>query len=74
MLQPFELGLLEQFDCSFEPFDAAPAELRQGFADFVNRRASNIAVAPQGQYETQRDYFSGRYPDGSPARYPEGPD
>jgi Family of unknown function (DUF6065) len=70
MVQPFPLELLEQVDCSFEPFEAAPAEIRQGFHDFVNRRSSNIAVAPQGQYETQRDYFAGRYPDGSPARYP----
>ena len=31
MMQPFPLDLLEQIDCSFEPFDAAPAELRQGF-------------------------------------------
>jgi Family of unknown function (DUF6065) len=72
MIQPFALELLEQLDCSFEPFAAAPQEIRQGFDDFVNRRSANIAVAPQGQYESQRDYFAGRYPDGSPARYPDG--
>jgi uncharacterized protein DUF6065 len=71
MVQPFPLDLLEKIDCSFEPFEAAPVEIRQGFHDFVNRRSANIAVAPQGQYETQRDYFAGRYPDGSAARYPE---
>jgi hypothetical protein len=69
-VQPFALDLLEQFECSFEPFAAAPRELREGFDAFVNRRSTNIAVAPQGQYESQRDYFAGRYPDGSPARYP----
>jgi hypothetical protein len=72
LIQPFALDLLEQVDCSFEPFSAAPDELRRGFDDFVNRRSANIAVAPQGGYESQRDYFAGRYPDGSPARYPAG--
>lgn len=72
MLQPFQLGLLEQFDCSVEPFTSAPAEIQKGFYDFVDRRAANHAVAPQGGYEPQRDYFLGRYPDGSPARYPSG--
>jgi hypothetical protein len=71
MIQPFALDLLEQFDCSFEPFAAAPEEIRQGFDDFVNRRSANIAVAPQGHYESQRDYFAGRFPDGSAARYPQ---
>jgi hypothetical protein len=70
LLQPFALDLLEQFECSFEPLTAAPRELREGFNAFVNGRSANNAVAPQGQYEAQRDYFAGRYPDGSPARYP----
>ena len=70
LVQPFALDLLEQFECSFEPLAAAPRELREGFDAFVNRRSANNAVAPQGQYEAQRDYFAGRYPDGSPARYP----
>ncbi len=77
MIQPFALDLLEQFDCSVEPFAAAPPEIQKGFDDFVQRRSANIAVAPQGQYESQRDYFAGRYPDGSSARYPletENPD
>lgn len=69
MLQPFALGLLERFDPSFESYDALPAEVRKGFEDFVHRRAAASALAPQGRYETQRDYFSGRYPDGSSARY-----
>jgi hypothetical protein len=72
LVQPFALDLLEQFECSFEPVEAAPRELREGFDAFVNRRSANIAVAPQGQYESQRDYFAGRFPDGSPARYPAG--
>lgn len=70
LLQPFRLDLLESFDCSFEPFDAAPLDTRRGFDDFVQRRSVNIAVAEQGGYETQRDYYAGRFPDGSPARYP----
>lgn len=70
MIQPFPLALLEQVDCSFAPFADAPPEIRQGFDDFVHRRSAGIAVAPQGQYETQRDYFAGRYPDGTAARYP----
>ncbi len=70
LLQPFALDLLEQFECSFEPLTAAPPELREGFDAFVNGRSANNAVAPQGRYEAQRDYFAGRYPDGSPARYP----
>jgi hypothetical protein len=69
MLQPFALDLLERFDCSFESYDALPAELRKGFEDFVHRRSAASALAPQGRYETQRDYFAGRYPDGSSARY-----
>lgn len=71
MIQPFRLDLLEQFDCSFVPFAQAPPEIQRGFDDFVNRRSANIAVAPQGQYEAQRDYFAGRFPDGSPACYPQ---
>jgi hypothetical protein len=74
MIQPFALDLLEQFDCSFEPFAAAPPEIQKGFDDFVQRRSANIAVAPRGQYESQRDYFAGRYPDGSSARYPREPE
>ena len=69
MLQPFPLDLLERFDCSFESYDSLPAEVQEGFEDFVQRRSAASAVAPQGQYETQRDYFAGRFPDGSPARY-----
>lgn len=69
LIQPFALDLLERFDCSVEPFAAAPAELRRGFQDFVERRSANIAVAEQGGYETQRDYYAGRFPDGAPARY-----
>jgi hypothetical protein len=72
MLQPYPLALLEQFDCSIEPFADAPPEIQRGFGDFVQGRARNIERAPQGQYTTQRDYFAGRYPDGSPARYPRG--
>jgi hypothetical protein len=70
MIQPFALASLEQFDCSIEPFAAAPPEIQQGLDDFIHRRSANIAVAPRGQYEAQRDYFAGRYPDGSPAHYP----
>jgi hypothetical protein len=73
MLQPFALDLLERFDCSFESYDALPADVRKGFEDFVHRRAAASALAPQGRYETQRDYFSGRYPDGSSARYAASP-
>ena len=69
MLQPFPLELLERFDCSFESYDALPAEVQKGFQDFVQRRSVAAAVAPQGHYETQRDYFAGRFPDGSAARY-----
>jgi hypothetical protein len=72
MLQPYPLALLEQFDCSFEPFADAPPEIQRGFDDFVHGRGRNLEKAPQGQYATQRDYFAGRYPDGSPARYPVG--
>jgi hypothetical protein len=72
LLQPYSLALLEQFDCSIEPFADAPPEIQRGFDDFVHGRARNIEKAPQGQYATQRDYFAGRYPDGSPARYPRG--
>jgi hypothetical protein len=71
MIQPFPVAMLETFDCSFESFGEAPAEIRRGFDDFVNRRSANIAVAEQGQYASQRDYFAGRFPDGSPARYPD---
>jgi hypothetical protein len=69
LLQPFPLDLLERFDCSFESYDSLPPELQKGFQDFVHRRTAASAVAEQGHYETQRDYFAGRYPDGSPARY-----
>ena len=69
-LQPFALGLLERFDCSVEPFDAAPPELQRGLHSFVQARSANIAVAEQGGYDTQRDYYAGRYPDGSAAHYP----
>ena len=69
MLQPFALDLLERFDCSFESYEALPADVRNGFEDFVHRRSAASALAPQGRYETQRDYFAGRYPDGSPPRY-----
>ena len=72
MIQPIALGLLERFDCSFEPGTALPEELQQGFHDFVQKRSAAAAVAPRGDYETQRDYFMGRYPDGSPASYPSG--
>jgi hypothetical protein len=69
LIQPFRLDLLESFDCVIEPFTAAPEDLQQGFRDFVERRSANIAVAEQGGYETQRDYYAGRFPDGSAARY-----
>jgi hypothetical protein len=74
MIQPFLLGLLDEFDCSIEPFSSAPAEIQKGFYDFVDKRAVSHSVAPQGGYEPHRDYFLGRYPDGSPARYPLGTD
>lgn len=69
LLQPFPLDVLERFDCSFESYDSLPPDVQQGFQDFVQRRSAASAVAQQGHYETQRDYFAGRYPDGSPARY-----
>jgi hypothetical protein len=69
LIQPFRLDLLERFDCAVEPFTAAPEDLQRGFRDFVERRSANIAVAEQGGYETQRDYYAGRFPDGSAARY-----
>jgi len=72
LLQPFPLDLLERFDCSLESYDSLPPDVQKGFQDFVNRRSSASAVAQQGHYETQRDYFAGRYPDGSAARYATG--
>jgi hypothetical protein len=72
LIQPFALALLEQFDCSFESYDTAPVEIQQGLYDFVNTRTAKNAVAQQSEYETQRDYFSGRFPDGTPAHYPLG--
>ena len=69
LLQPFPLDLLERFDCSLESYESLPADVQKGFQDFVQRRSAATAVAPQGHYETQRDYFAGRYPDGSPAHY-----
>jgi hypothetical protein len=52
-------------------FAAAPRKFAKG---------STISEPALGQhrrgaaraYESQRDYFAGRYPDGSPARYPDG--
>jgi hypothetical protein len=73
MLQPFPLDLLERFDCTFESAGSLPADLRKGFDDFAHKRSAAAVVAPQGGYQTQRDYFAGRYPDGSPARYPPDP-
>ena len=72
LLQPFPLDLLERFDCSLESYESLPPDVQKGFQDFVNRRSAASAVARQGHYETQRDYFAGRYPDGSAARYATG--
>ncbi|HVZ93248.1 MAG TPA: DUF6065 family protein [Phycisphaerales bacterium] len=72
MLQPFPLELLEQFDCSFEPYAAAPGNIQQGHKDFVDKRLAGNAVAAQGEYVPHRDYYTGRFPDGSPAHYPPG--
>jgi len=69
MLQPFRLDLLERFDCSFETYDSLPPDVRKGFEDFAHRRSVASAVAPQDHYDTQRDYFAGRYPDGAVAHY-----
>lgn len=74
MILPFRLDMLEQFDCTFEPYESAPPDIQRGLYDFAHKRAAGNATAPDGSYETQRDYFTGRYPDGTTARYPSAPD
>lgn len=72
LLQPYPLELLERFECAIEPYALAPMELQKGHADFAHKRTVSNQVAPQGEYVPHRDYYTGRYPDGTPARYPAG--
>lgn len=72
LLQPYPLELLEQFNCAVEPFASAPADIQKGHIDFADKRNSALQHAPTGEYVPQRDYYTGRYPDGCPAHYPTG--
>src|SRR5262249_48000339 len=72
LLQPFPLHFLEEFDCTVEPYPTAPGDIQKGHQDFAAKRNAGNAVAAQGEYVPPRDYYTGRFPDGTPARSPPG--